>query len=109
MFYFIFDLSSQTGDTVIIKVNGKIYAEVSLSENKEIEIYSDGKTLLNTVRIQDNKAFVIYANCPDKRCTHHKPLESKSNGYGMIVCLPNRVTVEIKTYKSKNKFDAVIG
>ena len=99
-FYFIFNLNPQAGDTVVIKVNGKIYEEVSLNENKDVEIYFDDGTLSNTVRIQNKKAFMIYADCPDGRCMR------QSNNY-LIVCLPNRVTVEIKTNK-KDKVDIVI-
>lgn len=97
LFYFIFDLNPKTGDTVVIKLNGKIYEEISLNENKDIEIYLDGGKLLNTVRIRDKKAFMIYASCPDKLCVKHKPIDSDSYGYinDMIVCLPNKVTVEI--------------
>ena len=107
MFYFIFDLNAQTGDTAVIKVNGKIYAEVSLNEEKDVEIYSDGGALSNTVRIKDGQAFMIYANCPDGRCMKHKPVGSDSLN-DMIVCLPNRVTVEIKSSTRLKDFDAVI-
>lgn len=111
MFYFIFDLSSPTGDTVVIKLNGIIYAEVSLNENKDIEIYPDNgasSNIINTVRIQDKKVFMIYADCPDKLCMKHKPVDSDSDVNDMIVCLPNRVTVEIKSSGKSKEFDAVI-
>jgi len=114
MFYFIFDLSSQTGDKniVAIKLNGKIYDEISLNYDKDVEIYLDDGTHLTTVRIQDKKVFIVYANCPDKLCVKHKPLDSESFINNMIVCLPNRVTVEIislnKSDKSK-EFDVIIG
>ena len=108
-FYFIFDLNSKTGDTVIIKVNGQIYDEVSLNEEKDIEIYLDDGIHSNTVRIKDKKAFMLYANCPDGFCLKHRPLGSDANTNDMIVCLPNRVTVEIKNdNKNNNKYDIVI-
>ena len=109
MFYVIFDFSSKPGDTVVIKLNGQIYEEISLNQDKDVEVYLDGGTLLNTVRIQDRKAFMLYACCPDKLCVKHKPIDSESYINDMIVCLPNRVTVEIITNdKSKNKYDIII-
>ena len=114
MFYFIFNLNSKTGDTAVIKLNGKVYAEVSLSENKDVEVCLDDGTLLNIVRIQDKKAFIIYAECPNKLCVKHKPIDSESYINNIIACLPNRVTVEIITDKKdkdkdKDKFDIIIG
>ena len=113
IFYFIFDLNSQTGDTVVIKLNGEIYKEISLDENKDVEIYSKDGILLNTVRILDKKVFIIYADCPDKICEKHKPIDSDSYINDMIVCLPDRITVEIihsenSGNKDKNKFDIII-
>ena len=68
MFYFIFNLNSQTGDTVVIKLNGKIYEEISLNQDKDVDVYLDDGTCLNTVRIHDKKAFIIYADCPENFC-----------------------------------------
>ena len=111
-FYFIFNLNFNNSrlneNTVIIKLNGKIYAEVSLNEEKDIEIKLENGAHSNTVRIKDNKAFMLYANCPDGYCLRHKPLESKNNINEIIVCLPNRVTVEIKSDNKSKDFDAVI-
>ena len=108
-FYFIFDLNPNHSDAVIIKVNGKIYDEVSLNEDKDVEIYLENGTHSNTVRIKDKKAFMLYADCPDGLCLRHKPVESNSSLNDMIVCMPNRVTVEIKgDKKNKNEYDIVI-
>ena len=83
---------------VIIKINGAPYAEIASAQDKDVEIYnSDGK-LVNIVRIKDKKASMVYASCPDKRCM-------KQSG-GLIICLPNRVTVE--TGKNKRDFDIII-
>ena len=97
-FYFIFDLPPGPGGAAVIKINGEVYAEASLDRDQDIEIYnSDGK-LVNIVRIKDGKAAMVYAACPDKRCT-------RQTGH-FIVCLPNRVTVE--TVKNKKDFDIII-
>ena len=110
LFYFILGLvGSNSGESIIIKLNGMIYEEVSLNENKDIEVRLDDGTLLNTIRIQDKKAYIVYSNCPNKVCTKHKPIDPDSYINDIIVCLPNRVTVEFKNKdKSKIKYDVII-
>ena len=79
------------GDTVIVTVDGKRFAEYSLHENREVEIKNrDGYNLLV---IQDGKAYVKTANCPDGICAAHRPIENEGES---IVCLPNTVVVEIR-------------
>jgi hypothetical protein len=99
-FYFIIDLTPDGGssDTAVIRVNGEIYAEVGLTQIKNVEIYFADGTLSNIVRIKNGRAYMIYAACPDKRCLRQDYF---------IVCLPNRVTVEL-TNRRKSEFDIVI-
>ncbi|MCL2813547.1 MAG: NusG domain II-containing protein [Oscillospiraceae bacterium] len=97
----------QTGSFAVIKVNGRIYREAPLGQNIEIKIYSDDKTLSNIVYVQDKKVSMSYSNCPGKFCVAHRPVGPEG---GVIVCLPNRVTVEIRPDKGKAQiFDTVIG
>ena len=104
----MFDLSPKGGDVAVIRLNGKIYAEVSLGQNKKIEVRSKDGELLNIVEIQNDRVFMVYASCPDKLCMKHSPINS--GAYSIIVCLPNRVSVEIKTNKSSDQmFDTIIG
>jgi len=98
-FYFIFDLNPKDSEIAVIKVNGAIYEEAVLNQDKDIEIYFADGTISNIVRIKDGAVSMIYAVCPDKRCL--------SQNY-FIVCLPNRVTVEITGSKKSREFDVVI-
>ena len=100
MFYFIADLNPKNPESafIVIRVNGEVYDEVALRQIKDVEIYFADGTISNIVRIKNGRAFMIYAACPDKRCTRQDYF---------IVCLPNRVTVEIIDGK-KREFDVVI-
>ena len=97
-FYFIFDLSPEPGGDAVIKIDGEVYAKADLNQDRDIEIYDGDGELVNIVRIKGKKASIVYAACPDKRCM-------RQTG-PFIVCLPNRVTVEIE--KNKNEFDIII-
>lgn len=69
-----------------ITVDGEIYGEYDLAEDREISI---GET--NICQIQSGKARMIQADCPDQLCVHQKAVDGAG---GTIVCLPNQVVIE---------------
>ena len=77
-----------TGASVEVTVDGAIYGTYPLDVDKEIPIQKDGKTT-NLLVIKDGKADVTEA---DKLCVHQKAI-SKTNE--TIVCLPNKVVVQV--------------
>ena len=86
------------GDTVRVTVNGELYGEFSLDEDRTFEIISDGG--YNVLVIKDGKAYVESASCPDGICAAHKPISRSGES---IVCLPNKVVI---TAKAQNDGDA---
>ena len=43
--------------------------------------------------IKDGEAYMQEADCPNQICVHHSPVSHKGE---TIVCLPNRVIIEIR-------------
>ena len=86
----------QEGNTVKVTVDGKTLGEYSLNVNKTVEIKSDLGT--NLLVIKDGKAYIESASCPDGICSAHRPIEHDGES---IICLPNRVVVEIRTKNQK--------
>ena len=84
---------------VVIKVNGVIEGTYNLNEDQEISINGGS----NILQIQNGKASMIEADCPDKLCVHQKAIskDGESN-----ICLPNQVVVEIESSES-SEYDAV--
>ncbi len=81
-------LDVKPAQTLCIYVGGELYGEYSLTENQEIKI---GET--NVCEILDGKVRMTEANCPDQICVHTAQISRD----GMtIVCLPNRIVLEIK-------------
>ncbi len=72
-----------------ITVDGKQYGTYSLSKNRTIEINDT-----NICEIKDGKVTMTEADCPDKLCIHQKAISTKG---GTIVCLPNKVVLEIES------------
>ena len=85
-------LFRSVGDTVTVTVNGEKYAEYSLSEDREVEIrVGEG---YNILVIEEGRAYVRVASCPDGICSSHRPISHDGES---IICLPNKVVIEIRT------------
>ncbi len=98
-----------SGAEVVISVDGEVYGRYSLDENRVIDIDGAGKH--NSVSIENGKAFMSEADCPDGYC-----LEQYRSAGGIyrvnqtIVCLPNRVVVYIENGEGESgEPDAVAG
>lgn len=72
-----------------ITVDGEEYGKYELSKNRTIKINDT-----NVCEIKDGKVTMTEADCPDKLCIHQKAISIKG---GTIVCLPNKVVLEIQS------------
>ena len=81
----------------IMWVNRKPYGEYALDQNLVLEICTDDS--LNILVIEDGRAWMQKADCPDGICTAHKPIFRDGES---IICLPNQVVV---TVVAKDKED----
>lgn len=88
--------------TVVVTIDGKEYSRYSLNEDRTVTIESKNGGV-NVLKIHDGYASMIKASCPDKICKKHQRI--KNNGE-TIVCLPNKVVVEIQS-KEEGELDAV--
>jgi hypothetical protein len=74
-----------------ISVDGELYQSVELTaELQEIEIRTDRG--YNLIRIYDKAVQIQDADCPDRLCVHMGAIRKIGE---RVVCLPNRVLVEI--------------
>ena len=80
------------GDSVTVTVDGKLWGEFSLLEDRVVEIKNGDD--YNRLIIRDGKAYMEYASCPDGICAAHRPV---SYGGESIICLPNKVVIEVHT------------
>ena len=82
-----FLLFGGSGKTVVVKKENEVVARLPL--NKDTVYILEG----NKVVIKDGKVYMESASCPDKLCVKHAAINSSSES---IVCLPNRVIIEVK-------------
>ena len=87
-FFLIVELTKEEGAGVTVKVDGVKVAEYSLSANGTYPL--NGGT--NILVIENGKAYLTDANCPDKLCVHQGKISMTGE---TITCLPNKLTVSV--------------
>jgi len=79
----------------IIQIEGEIYKTIPLTDEEQtVEVTTDLGT--NLIKIHDNGVEIIDADCPDKVCVDTGFIDKHG---ASIVCLPNKLIVEIKGEK----------
>ncbi|MCI8632352.1 MAG: NusG domain II-containing protein [Lachnospiraceae bacterium] len=97
-------LTSKTGQRVQVRVGGEIQAVYRLEEEGRYRIEgAEGGS--NILVIQDGKAWVEEASCPDGLCMHMGKIMQQGQS---IVCLPNQVIIEITEAGAEQKVDGVV-
>lgn len=85
-------LFTASGNSVAVRVDGTEYARYSLEKEAvyEIQGYNHG---VNILIISEGMAYISEATCPDGLCTGMGRISERGES---IICLPNRVVVEIE-------------
>lgn len=79
------------GGVLEITIDGELYGSYPLKQEREIEVVSSyGR---NMVVIEDGKAFVKEADCPDKICVGMPRISQEGE---VICCLPHRLFLNVK-------------
>ena len=79
------------GNTITVTVDGKHFGTYSLNQNTSVEIRTgENGENLNVLIIENGRAYVSSATCPDGICASHKPIFREGES---IVCLPHRVVI----------------
>lgn len=72
---------------VVVSTDGEEFGSWPLSEDRTVEIGAG-----NRLVIEDGKADMVWADCPDKLCVNQKAIFREGES---IICLPNKVVVSI--------------
>lgn len=98
----VLNLKGKEAGKAIVRVEGNVIETLDLKVDTNLEIES--KSGKNTLVIKDGQAWIADATCPDKLC---EKMGKISRGGQSIVCLPNKVVVEINN--EADGLDAVTG
>ena len=96
---FLFLRGGKEGSEVRVMVEGKEIGVYSLSKDGEYSL--NGGT--NTLIINDGKAYMTDADCPDKLCVRQGKISRNGE---TITCLPNKLTVTV--IDEKGEVDLVL-
>lgn len=88
--FFIIGLITKNGNYVEVKKNGEIIGKYSLAENRRVEIKDENG--YNLLIIEDGKAFISEASCPDKLCVNQGKVSTNGKA---LVCLPNKTVITV--------------
>lgn len=92
--------SGAQGQKAVVTVDGRLYGTYSLHEDQTISIRQNGH--LNKITIKGGTVQMSYSDCKNQVCVKDGKI-SKTNQ--SIVCLPNKVMVEITG--GEEEFDAI--
>lgn len=101
--YVVQDKINATADQIQVYSDGKVVKSISLpAEDQEFEVANSHGHIV--VAIENGIVHVTESDCRDQVCVHTKAIDQ---GGEMIVCLPNKMYVEIKKKKDDNGIDAL--
>lgn len=79
-----------SGDMVQISADGEIYGVYPLKEDYEVDVSRKGH--INHITIKDGQVSMSFSSCRNQVCVNTGVISETKD---VIVCLPNRVVVEI--------------
>jgi hypothetical protein len=92
--------SGDLADKAIIRSGGKIFRELPLSRDQQIEV--PGPLGVSIIAIQNRKARIASDPSPRQYCVRQGWLQQAGE---IALCLPNQVSVEL--VGSKSKYDSL--
>lgn len=100
-YYFTHSNSNTSGKYVSVMVNGVEVKKIEFSDNVIGETYEiQSEFGRNVIEIGDESVWVIEADCPDKLDIKQGVISRTGE---VLVCLPNRMIVEIKSDKPSDE------
>mgnify|MGYP004625089811 FL=1 len=80
----------EEGNRIQVTLDGKVYGTYSLEKDQVIEI--EEGSFYNKIRVEDGKAYMEEAKCPDGYCEEQGKISRHTQ---TIVCLPHKLVVEV--------------
>ena len=106
--WFMYLPKTENTSYIEITQNGGHFRTALLDEDAQITVETPNGNV--TVTVENGRAFVSSADCPDGLCMTMKPLESRSYDGASIICMPCGVCVVKKSESAgESEADAVAG
>ncbi|NLD19647.1 MAG: NusG domain II-containing protein [Clostridiales bacterium] len=97
----ILSFGQPAADELLITVNGEKFGSYPLLEDNKITIKKNGH--INNVTIMDGNVSMNFSDCNGQDCVHQHEISKTGES---IVCLPNKVMLEIKG--KSDEYDSIV-
>ena len=84
----------ESGTRIAVTVDGEEYIQADLTEDQVIELPNAA------IQIENGEVRFLYSDCPNQVCVHQGAVHA-----GSLICLPNRIVVEVLT----DDYDVIVG
>ena len=100
-------LGRQTGTVANVYLDGRCIRSIDLSQVGQAYSFTvEGPAGTNTVLVEPGRICVSHAGCPDQVCVRQGWI---ATGVAPIVCLPNRLVIQIEDAGQAAEIDGVAG
>lgn len=97
---YMLSFGQSAGQELVITAEGERFGSYSLLENQEVQVRRNGHT--NKIIIENGEVSMIFSDCPGQDCVHQRAISQTGE---TIVCLPNKVILEIAG--KEKEYDAI--
>ena len=87
---YAFSTGKTAGDELLITADGRKFGSYSLLEDRNITVKQEGH--INKVTIKDGVVSMTFSDCKGQDCVHQGSIAKSGE---TIICLPNKIVVEI--------------
>lgn len=91
-----FSFGQTTGSELVITRAGKVFGTYPLSEDRTIEVKQDSH--INKITIKNGQVSMSFSDCHGQDCVQQHTISQTGES---IVCLPNKVMLEIRGGKAE--------
>ena len=95
--------SKEQGNYALVELDGAEYTRLDLNEDTTLTVATDRGT--NTIVVRNHEVSVESADCPDKICVNHSSISLTDE---VIVCLPHKLVITIKSDNSAKESEGSI-
>lgn len=101
---FISLTDNTSGDKAVITVSGEVFGIYDINEDRTIEVKQNDH--INHITIKDGAVSMSYSDCANQVCVHTGAISETKDS---IVCLPNKVMIEISSEGKGGDVDVISG
>ncbi len=101
---FVSLFGNSEGDKVKIAVDGQLFGVYDINTDQTIEVEQNNH--INHITIKDGMVSMSYSDCANQVCVHSEAISMTKDS---IVCLPNKVMIEIIAENQGGDVDVISG